>query len=146
MKILVATNKTQGRRKNDFCHTTEDELVMFAFECDGETVDGSCGCRRSFSGCDSHRATTTALVEERLLDTKGYAEIILKALQDGGWVNDPADDEGREWAEKDATELARIADTFKVGAVIEKRGNTLNSRFMLTVPKPAKLPVQEVTP
>ena len=50
MKLLVATTKTQGQRKNDFCWVPEDEIVQFAFVCDGEKIDGSCGCRRSMSG------------------------------------------------------------------------------------------------
>ena len=57
MKMLVATKETQGKRRNDFCWATEGELVRFAFQCDGEAVDGRCGCRRSFCGLDSHKAS-----------------------------------------------------------------------------------------
>ena len=57
MKILVGTTETQGRRKNDFCYTKEGEVLCFHLECDGETVDGSCGCKRSMSGVDTNKAT-----------------------------------------------------------------------------------------
>ncbi len=49
MKVLTATTKTQGARKNDFCFCDEGEMVMLGSECDGETADGSCGCKRARS-------------------------------------------------------------------------------------------------
>lgn len=58
MKVLVATTKRQGMRKNDFCHATEGELVKFSFECDGEKVDGKCGCKRSMGGINSRELPT----------------------------------------------------------------------------------------
>jgi hypothetical protein len=59
MKVFVSTKDGQGIRNNDFSWTNEGELVKFALECDGEKIDGKCGCRRSMSGFDTHKATTT---------------------------------------------------------------------------------------
>lgn len=56
MKVMVATREGQGFRENDFSWTKENELVGFTSECDGETIDGNCGCRRSMSGFDTHTA------------------------------------------------------------------------------------------
>jgi len=65
MKVLVATEETQGHRKTDFCWTEEGELVFFGSECTRETIDGECGCRRSLCGLRTRKATTTFRVVER---------------------------------------------------------------------------------
>ena len=43
MRILVATEETQGRRPNDFCFAEEGEIVTFSPECTSEEIDGPCG-------------------------------------------------------------------------------------------------------
>jgi len=131
MKVLVATSETRGQRKNDFGHATDGEIVTFGSECDGEPVDGVCGCRRAMIGVDSRKATTTfKVVEMPSLTLEGLAEKIHDSLKTGGWS---ADDEPgrRKWAAEDASELARMADFFTVGAVLEKRGK----KFQTRVPK-----------
>ena len=45
------------------CWCEEGELVRFATECDGERVDGRCGCRRSMTGMSTLKATTTVRCE-----------------------------------------------------------------------------------
>src|SRR5688572_27337393 len=72
MKVIVATSKLQGQRKSDFCHATEGELVVFPFQCDGEKIDGPCGCRRSMSGIDSGKATTTMMVVEMEISSEEF--------------------------------------------------------------------------
>jgi hypothetical protein len=53
MKILTAT--AQGAdREDDFCNAIEGEIVVPAMVCDSP----NCGCDRSFSGLNSHTATT----------------------------------------------------------------------------------------
>lgn len=122
MKILVSTKKTQGQRKNDFSFVPEDEIVKFGFECDGERVDGSCGCRRSLVGTACKKATTTFKVAERDITTKELAQIIYASYQNSGWTTVTM-----EVAKEDAQELSRIATHFGVDDVLEKRG----SRFSL---------------
>lgn len=125
MKVLVATERGQGSRKNDFAHATPGELVTFASECDGEPVDGACGCRRALGGVESHKATTTFTVEERPITLKDLTAALDKSLREGGWVDEGEDD---AWAREDAREIARIAAAFPVGAVIERRGNNFKTR------------------
>ncbi len=66
MKLLTATREGQGERDGDFCHAVEGELVFAGFVCatDRSNPDGGCGCGRAFSGLNSLRATTTALVRD----------------------------------------------------------------------------------
>jgi len=122
MKVLVATKETQGKRKNDFSYTDSGEPVRFAFECDGESVDGRCGCRRSMCGMNSLKATTTVQVKNEKLSLKEYKSKIQKSLQKGGW----------NLTEKiiadEAKELLRIANHFPEGTVLEKRGDGFAAR------------------
>jgi len=122
MKVLVATQETQGKRKNDFNHTDSDELVRFVFECDGESVDGRCGCRRSMSGVNSLKATTTVQVKNKELNPEEYKTKIRESLQKGGW--NPTE----KMVVGEAKELLRIANYFPEGTVLEKRGNTFAAR------------------
>jgi hypothetical protein len=66
MKLLTATREGQGDRDGDFCHAVEGELVFAGFVCATDRKDpaGGCGCGRAFSGLNSLRATTTALVRD----------------------------------------------------------------------------------
>jgi hypothetical protein len=128
MKVLVATKETQGRRRNDFCWAKEGELLKFAFECDGESIDGKCGCRRSMTGVESHKGTTTMKVAELGITMKGYVELIKDAYLKGGWFEDDPKTL-QETAETDAKIIAEQAEFFGLGAIIEKRGNQLIERI-----------------
>jgi hypothetical protein len=88
MKVLTASNQTQGWRDNDFSWTVEGELVVFPpIECGRGTIDDSCGCRRSMAGLVSHRATTTIKVAEREeLDPDTYFMLISDGLRDQDYV------------------------------------------------------------
>jgi hypothetical protein len=131
MKVLVSTEQTQGERKSDFCWVPEDEILTFGFECDADRgkIDGGCGCRRSFSGVECKKATTTAKVIERDDLTVGkLSTLLFDSLLASGWAEMSSDRELRHWAERDAQEMARLADHFNVGDVIEKRGQKIQSR------------------
>ncbi len=127
MKVFVATTETQGQRKNDFSFVKEGELVTFGFECDGEDVDGSCGCRRCMSGVETHKATTTFKVANLPLSKEEYTERIIQSGRDGGWVKDP-DSEGVARFKETAEELLTLAEGFPLGVVLEKRGNGIQAR------------------
>jgi len=127
MKVLVATKEGQGGRKNNFSWTEDGEFVGFTFECDGERIDGSCGCRRSFAGLHSHKATTTATVKESAITPEEFMTIHRKSMEEGGWVKPDSTDAG--WVADDAKELLRLASVFPVGAIIEKRGNSIQTRI-----------------
>ena len=123
MKVLVATKLGQGKRKNDFFWCNEGEPVGLAMECDGESVDGHCGCRRSFSGIDSRKGTTTARVVDIEI-TPAYFEEMYFVSENKAWP----DIFPREETNKQAKELLRIAASFTVGAVVEKRGDKIKVR------------------
>lgn len=136
MRVLVATKDTQGRRKNDFCWAQEGEVVGFSgFECDGESVDGSCGCKRSMSGKFTLKATTTVKVVERTMTIEDLERTFIAALNKGQWIDpklkSPMDAEFIAGAKSDAAEIVRIAACFEVGAVLEKRGSKFAERRRL---------------
>ena len=124
-QMLVATKETQGKRKNDFSHTTRDEPVFFSFECDSETVDGSCGCRRSMSGLESLKATTTFKVAER------NGTNLTQRLMDH-FTKDwhMSEEEARREAVQMDNELTRIAGAFPLGTILEKRGSKIQVRVL----------------
>lgn len=128
MKVLVATKETQGQRGNDFCHANEGEIVNFHLECDGETVDGECGCRRSMSGIETHKATTTIKVAEIDITREKFFEKIKQGLQKGGWLALMKENEANKFVKQDADELLKMADHFDVNSVIEKRGDIFRQR------------------
>ena len=120
MKILTATSRTQGQRASDFNWCIEGELVTaFSMVCDrdrAEGPDGGCGCGRSFSGLNSHKGTTTAMVR----DIDGFAfEDLLEAVRScrgqSGW------DDSAELAEAVAARLAELAAEHPAGTILERR-------------------------
>jgi hypothetical protein len=134
MKVFVATKQTQGVRANDFSHAQEGELVRFGFECDGEDVDDSCGCRRALVGVKSSKATTTFRVAELSEATMGSVSTeFFESYKQGGWIDIGGDTEENraEWldmAREDAEFLCGVAADWPIGTVVEKRGNDLNVR------------------
>jgi len=128
MKVLVATNETQGQRRNDFHHAETGELVRFGSECDREAVDGKCGCRRSMSGMTSQKATTTMTVEDRPgFELDDLILAVAESLGNGGWLSGDVE-ESLEWATSTAEDLAAAADFFPVGTIVEKRGRDMKER------------------
>lgn len=120
MKVLVSTKDKQGVRMNDFSWADEGEIVgMGNMECDGERVDGKCGCRRSFGGYVSHKATTTAKVVEQDVTVQQLFDVAKKSLLEGGWKS--SDEEIMD----EVKEIARVAAAFDVNTILEKRGNEI---------------------
>ena len=122
MKVMVCTKTGQGKRKSDFSWTEEGELAYFGFTCDGEKLDGGCGCERSFCGMDSHKAGTTAKIVELPITTKDFIDKYRASDKKAGWNQDEKDLKG------DCIELLRIANSFPVCSIIEKRGNKIQIR------------------
>jgi hypothetical protein len=130
VKLLVATNETQGRRSNDFCWTNEGELVMHGTECDREAVDDSCGCRRSLVGLESAKATTTFKVAEIDTTLDGFAEQLQTSLRRRGWITDQNASAWVESVRFEAADLERIARPWPVGTVLERRGTLDSEAYM----------------
>ncbi len=133
MRVFVATKETQGYRKNDFSFCTEGELVGFGTECDGQEIDGNCGCRRAMAGLDSHKATTTFKVVDLPITVSDLATKIQDSLIKAGWGNVGA--KVAEIGRDDARELVRLADFFQVGDILEKRGDDFRVREVKTATK-----------
>ncbi|TDD76132.1 hypothetical protein E1293_27420 [Actinomadura darangshiensis] len=116
LKLLTATNSSQGIRDNDFDWCVEGELVHIGMVCarDRDDPDGGCGCGRSFAGLNSHRATTTAMVR----DVPGFTEAdyvlaIRSSLEQQGC--DPS------FAEHEAALLRCLVRDWPVGVIVERR-------------------------
>lgn len=125
IKVFVATKETQGDRDNDFFWSKEGELVLLPFECDGEEIDGGCGCRRCMSGFESFKSTTTFKVKSLSRSPEWYIRAVRQALQKAGWLKmGVSEKEARNMAR----ELLRKAHEYPEGTVLERRGNEMNVR------------------
>ena len=128
MKVLIATHLTQGERRSDFCFTIDGEILIRAVEeCARETVDGSCGCRRSLVGLDSSRTTTTFrcadiadLTLDQLLD-----KIAAHLVENGWFETEPA---AFVQARFQANQITKIAEKYPEGAIVERRGERYGIR------------------
>lgn len=130
MRILVATKATQGKRANDFSFAIEGEpAVIPAMECDGEAVDGHCGCRRAMVGLESHSATTTVKVVERDLTPRQLELIIRKSWQQAGWAK-LMGAKIEAYARDEAQELIRMAQAMRLHGVYGRRGGSMEFRGM----------------
>ena len=130
MKVLVATKKGQGKRKNDFMWCNENELVGFGSECDREKIDGNCGCKRSLVGLANHRATTTFKVIEVEIHPMNLLESIKQSLIDGGWAKYMNEKELNKLAREDMRSILELSRSFSVGKTIERRGNRFQTRYI----------------
>lgn len=117
MKLLTATGRTQGWRDNDFNWCIEGELVMpptMVCARDQDDPDGGCGCGRAWAGLSSHRATTTAAVQDLVgIGRDDFVEAVRSSLEEQGWPTG------------EATEIAdvmiEIAADHRPGTVLEQR-------------------------
>ena len=129
MKILVATGETQRQRGNDFMWCREGEPVKFGSECDGEDIDGRCGCKRSMAGVESNKSTTTMKVVWMDLTRDELADMLLDNYKRAGWYKLMGPEGAEERSKSEAAELLRMTADFPVGCVVEKRGDTLQIRL-----------------
>jgi hypothetical protein len=132
MKVLTATNQTQGWRENDFCCALEGELVLFPpIECGWGSVDDHCGCRRSMAGLASHLSTTTIRVADRKdIDPDTYRSLISDGLAALGYVTEELrrNPEVIAWMRDTADELMCMARAFPADTVLERRGDWVSVR------------------
>jgi len=128
MKVLVATEKGQGQRENDFCYVPEGEMVHFGFECDGEGVDGRCGCRRSLCGVKTQRATTTSTVADSSLTEDEYSAVLEESYRKSGSFGDISNKGLKSVVFPEMLSLLDIAKHYEPGQVLEKRGDVIQQR------------------
>lgn len=129
MKVLVATKEGQGLRKNDFFFTKEGEVVKFGFDCDGENVDGGCGCRRSLVGVDTSLSSTTFKVVNLDVDGKDIENTIFLSLKEHGWLDALGIEPSRRLSAAIAKDVISVAFKFNEGDIIERRGDIFQKRF-----------------
>lgn len=129
LKVFVATRRTQGHRDNDFAHIDGPELVDLARTCIQDSAGSGYGCARAFTGLSSGKVTTTAEIVERDLTLVQYRNIVHRSLVAAGIDDDP---ELRRQAEQSADEMARVAASWPVGTVVERRGAAIVVRVWPT--------------
>jgi len=135
MKLLVSTRKGQGVRGNDFCFVPDgDPVHIMPFGCDGEIVDGPCGCKRSAGGILNGKGTTTFTVAEvpEIKDVDDLEGLLISSYSRGGWLNKRSGEaENKEFLghiRKEARRLEALALKFRPGQVLERRGRIIQRR------------------
>src|SRR5687768_14082898 len=119
MNVLVATTQTQGHRPGDFFNAVPGELVTIP----GHTCGSpACGCDRSWVGATSRAGTTTAIVADLPFTRDQYVQALTdsEAAACGGDISPNVG-----WL---ADKLLRIADHFDEGDVLERYGDTIETR------------------
>lgn len=123
MKVLVATERTQGDQAGDYSHCVPGELLWITMVCDTDRLypEAGCGCGRGFGGLTSHRATTTAEVADLDLTPDDLRLAVRTSLADQGWLPESSPSIAREVLEE-ALELIRaIAEPLPAGTVVRRR-------------------------
>jgi len=106
--------------------------------CD-EAIDGPCGCRRSLVGLRSQQPTTTFQVADLPLAMDDLCAAVRQSLAEAGWLACiDEDDVADRWVADIAWELVQAGARFPVGAVLERRGRTLQVRAPLPVRAPVR--------
>jgi hypothetical protein len=128
MKVLVATNQSQGVETGDYCFALDGELVLSgpSLECDDPA---RCGCGRGFPGLGSCRATTTAMVADRPeIDRTMLAEVIRDSLDRQGWLRPFEPGLVAELVDDEVELIEHITAAFPVGAVLRRDGTEVWER------------------
>lgn len=136
MKVLVATNDTQGQRANDFQFVPEGEQVIMGVDCHREPLDGRCGCRRALVGIAAHKGGTTFKVVEVTNSPCDIRAALLEHYVSGCWITPARGPEGEYLLSGPETKLIEAVYTahqalidslssFPVGTILERRGDRL---------------------
>lgn len=129
MRVLVATEETQGDREDDYAWATPGELVMFGVICatDLRGTGRGCGCGRAFAGLHSQRATTTAQVAEWAASLDDLVLAFRDSLSTGGWLEYGTPEDAEEMVRLSVMEALLVADRYPVGTVI---GTALGRQYV----------------
>lgn len=123
MKVLVATERTQGTREGDYNCCIPGELAWLPLVCDKDRRDParSCGCSRGFGGLASHRATTTVEVADLDVSEQDVRLAYETSLRDQGWIPANASATQVEDILDETLGLARdIAEALPPGTVVRR--------------------------
>jgi hypothetical protein len=117
VKVLVATERGQGTRPDDYSWTSEGELARL-----DDCPDRYCRCT-GFSGVESHRVTSTALVVEREdLTPELLADIFERNWVASGYGEYLTPEELRELAEEDVLTVMCHLEDLEPGTVVGRTG------------------------
>jgi hypothetical protein len=127
MKVLVATDQTQGTRPSDVMDGIDGELVFMVDACpySRRFPYGSCDCGITFRGMVSDGVTSTAVVRELEQLTLDEYVACMDATHEG---NRRAGCTCDFDAEDQARRLLQIAAPLRVGAVVERRVDRVRVR------------------
>ena len=136
MRVLVATDETQGDRNDDYSWATPGELVMFGLICasDLRGTGSGCGCGRGFAGLHSERATTTAEVAEWPGSLDDLVLAFRDSLDRGGWLQYGTAEDAHEMVLVSVMEVLLVAARHPAGTVI---GTHLRQEYVRQ-PAPAR--------
>lgn len=130
MRVLVATERTQGEKDDDYSWATPGELVMFGVVCasDLRGTGRGCGCGRAFAGLHSERATTTAEVAEWAASLDDLVLAFRDSLAKGGWLEFGGTPQEVDGVVSEAVmEVLLVADRYPVGTVL---GTNLGQQYV----------------
>lgn len=131
MNLLTATREGQGDRDGDFCHAIEGELVFAGFVCATDRRDpaGGCGCGRAFSGLNSLRATTTALVRDLDLTYDDVRTALAAHLEAAGMGPDVLGAvDFADMLDEEVEQTIRYAQVWPAGTVVGRRLDSVHLR------------------
>jgi len=120
-------------RNSDFNYVPDDEIVTFPSECDRDrnNIDGDCGCRRCMAGVLCHTSTTTMRVSAYTGSVEDFTRIIWQSLNNDATDTFELDKHGyRKTAEMIVTAIQSVVSPYRVGSILEKRGNVFQKRTM----------------
>lgn len=129
MKLLIATNLTQGKRTNDFNHADDGEILIYPKTCNhgSKSPDSPCGCNRCMIGIITHKCTTTMQVAEVNITQEKFANDYVGAMQDAGFHN-ALTEEAIEMNKLLAYDLIERIERFNIGDVLEYRSDKFRKR------------------
>jgi hypothetical protein len=122
VKVLVATNQTQGYWKGDYHWALDGELVTpLVVEC---CNPDQCGCARGFPGLASSKPTTTAMVAD--LPHVGVAELeraLRDALTRDGWLSGLKPAKADDVVHVHLSAILEICAEHRPGTIVRRQGD-----------------------
>lgn len=123
MKVLVATDRTQGEESGDYTWCVPGELLWITMVCARDRRDPAqgCGCGRGFGGLTSHRATTTAEVIEVDFSEDDLRLAVRTSLTDQGWLAAGlTEQDSAEVVDEVVGDIGAVIDSLPVGTIVRR--------------------------
>lgn len=117
MKMLTIANHSPGT-SDDFCWGIRGEIAL---PTPGSLVcyNPDCGCDRSHSGLNSHKASTMLMVKETELSFNDLIAACVGYIEECGWVEIFGTDLNvEELAQELVTNAIEVADQYAAGTVL----------------------------